>query len=405
MNLAMFHDWIIWRDSQGYFLDDAFIRFVTAFDRDFDRITFWGRVADSGDERSGRGQREIAYPLDSRKHQVCPFPYYSDIYSLYTRGPVILPQIWRSLKQNLDQWDLVWLPAPHPIGVMAACLCRRKNKPFFFLVRQNLTEQVRHRCRGARRTISIFLVHLLEWLSQRISRQALIFTVGQEMLSRYRENHPLSFPVIISLVSGQDLQNLEAEYRPGPPLLHEPIRLLSAGRLDPEKGLPYLIQAVDRLLKEEKRQISLTIIGRGKEEPLLRQEAEKRGLAAAVKFAGYVKHGPELLSRFREHDVFVLPSLTGEGLPQTILEAMACKLPVIATSVAGIPCFIRDKINGLLIPPADSHALCRAILTLADDAVLRSRIIDGGRQTIASHTLEAEKEKMMIQIRKYLLRP
>jgi len=432
MNLAMFHDWIIWKDEQGYFLDDAFSKFVTAFDQDFDRITFCGRVARS---EVNRYERARLYPLNPDKHQVCPFPYYANIYSLYTKGFFILPQVMSILKKNLSQWDLLWLPAPHPIGVMAACLCRQKNKPFFFLVRQNLKEQVRHRCGGGKRTVSMLLVHLLERLSQRLSRKALIFTVGQELLVQYRQRNPLVFPVIISLVSERDLMAAFPQDPRQPGVIAEqpdgiikqsdgliikqansltrqqhglikrsdgPVRLLSVGRLDPEKGLIYLIQALDDLLRREKRDVSLTIIGRGKEESFLRQEVGERMLEGAVRFLGYVNHGPELLNHYRNHDLFILPSLTGEGLPQTILEAMASRLPVIATAVEGIPYFIQDRTNGMLIPPADSKALCQAVLALADDETVRSRIIDGGLKTVASHTLEAEKEKMMTLIREFL---
>jgi len=406
MNLAMFHDWIIWRDSQGYFLDDAFSKFVLAFDQDFDRITFCGRVAPAD------AQKARLYPLNPDKHQVCPFPYYDNIYSFYTKGLFILPQVMSILKKNLDQWDLVWLPAPHPIGVMAACFCRQKNKPFFFLVRQNLKEQVRHRCRGINQKVSMSLVHLLERLSQRLSRKALVFTVGQELLAQYRKRNPFVFPVIISLVSERDLlADFPQDSRDG--LIKQPdglirpsaapIRLLSIGRLDPEKGLTYLIRALDDLLRREDREVSLTIIGRGKEESLLRQEVRERGLEDAVQFPGYVSHGPELFNYYRNHDLFILPSLTGEGLPQTILEAMASRLPVIATAVAGIPYFIQDRTNGMLIPSADSKAICRAILAVSDDEAVRNRIIDGGIKTVASHTLEREKENMMALIRKFLL--
>lgn len=389
MNLAMFHDWIIWKEGTQYFLDDAFIKFVTAFDRDFDRIIFCGRVASS---RPGTN----LYPLNPDKHGICPFPYYESIYSLYRRGVFILPKIIHTLKKNLDQWDLLWLEAPHPIGIMAAYLCQRRHKPFFFLVRQNLPEQVRHRSRGAKRLVSIFFAHLLERLSQHLSRQALTFTVGQEMFRRYKNRHLPVFPMIISLISEQDLK-----CAPPPKPRSESIRLLSIGRLEPEKGLSCLIQAAGRLV--EKKKVSLTIAGTGSEEPFLRQEAHNRGLSQVVRFPGYVKNGPELLALYRDHDYFIIPSQT-EGLPQTIMEAMACKIPVIATAVAGIPYFIQNTINGMLIPPADPEAICRAILTLEDNNMLRSRIINEGMKTVASHTLEKEKEKMMIQIRKLLLR-
>ena len=393
MNLAMFHDWIIYKDRTGYYLDDAFSKFVTAFDQDFDNLIFCGRVVT---KKAGTN----IYRLNSAKHRVCPFPYYKDIYSLYTRGVFILPQIMDRVKKNIDQWDVVWLEAPHPIGIMTAWLCQRRHKPFFFLVRENLHERVRHRTRGAKRTVSLFMVQLLERFSQKLSRGALTFTVGQEMLRRYQRKHCPVAPVIISLISEQDVL-LDIPQKPG--TLEGPIRLLWVGRLDPEKGLMYLIEAVDRLVHREKKQILLTIVGKGKEESFLKQEVQRRGLSQRVCFPGYIKNGPDLLHLYREHDLFVLPSLTGEGLPQTILEAMACAIPVIATRVEGIPYFIRDRANGLLIPPADAGAIFQAVLTVTNNDTLRNQIIKGGLKTVRSHTLEIERSKMMDQMRRFLL--
>jgi len=253
----------------------------------------------------------------------------------------------------------------------------------------------------------MLLVHFLEGLSQRLSRKALVFTVGQELLSQYREKSPFVFPVIISLVSEHDLKYGSLQDRlPQSGLFRRqtdgPLRLLSIGRLDPEKGISYLIGALDDLLRRGKRKVSLTIIGRGREEPFLRQEIRERGLESAVQCMGYVGHGPELFNHYRNHDLFILPSLTGEGLPQTILEAMASGLPVIDTAVEGIPYFVHDRVNGMLIPPADSKAISQAVLAVADDEDLRNRIVDGGLKTAASHTLEKEKEKMMTLIRTFL---
>ena len=182
------------------------------------------------------------------------------------------------------------------------------------------------------------------------------------------------------------------------------VKLLWIGRLDPEKGLEYLIEAVDRLVNREKKNFSLTIVGKGKEESFLKREVHKRGLSKRVYFQGYVKNGQVLFNLYREHDFFILPSLSGEGLPQTILEAMACAIPVIATRVEGIPYFIQNRSNGLLIPPADAGAIFQAVLRLMDDETLRNQIIEGGLKTVRSHTLEIEKGRMMDQIRRVLLR-
>ena len=78
-------------------------------------------------------------------------------------------------------------------------------------------------------------------------------------------------------------------------------------------------------------------------------------------------------------DMFVLPSL-GEGIANTILEAMACGLAVVATDVGGNPELVQHGFNGLLVPAADPQALADAIVKLADDADLRLAMGKAGRQ-------------------------
>ena len=78
-------------------------------------------------------------------------------------------------------------------------------------------------------------------------------------------------------------------------------------------------------------------------------------------------------------DMFILPSL-GEGIANTILEAMACGLAVVATDVGGNPELIQHGCNGLLVPAADPQALADAIVKLADDADLRRAMGQAGRQ-------------------------
>ena len=396
MNLAMFHDWIIWKKGPEYFLDDAFVKFVLAFNQDFEKITFCGRVKASHEANS------LLYPLDSNRHQVCPFPHYNSIYSLYLKGFYIFPQVIKRLYHHLDQWDLLWLEAPHPISILAAFLCRLKGKPFFFLVRQNLKEQVRHRNTGLKRIISIILVYLLEGLSKKISKNSITFTVGEEMYRSYQKQKPFISPVLISLVSEKDLpddSSIKSDIKSD--FLHDPIKLLSIGRLDPEKGLQYLIDAVDGFLKRHKVNLLLTIVGKGKEEAKLKKKVKEKGLTKHIRFLGYIKNGPDLYHLYQHHDFFVLPSLTGEGLPQTILEAMAWKIPIIATCVEGIPFLVHHQSNGWLIPPANSIAITEAINSLRNNNTLRKKIIAGGVKTIYSHTMEKEKEKMMIQIQNF----
>ena len=86
---------------------------------------------------------------------------------------------------------------------------------------------------------------------------------------------------------------------------------------------------------------------------------------------------------YQNAHMFVFPSHY-EGLPGSLLEAMSCKLPIVATKVPGNIELIEHCVNGILVPPKNAHALKEAILTLLDDADMRNKLGDKARDTIIS---------------------
>ena len=80
-------------------------------------------------------------------------------------------------------------------------------------------------------------------------------------------------------------------------------------------------------------------------------------------------------------DVLVHPSLR-DGMPNAVLEAMACSVPVIATPVGGVLDVVKDRENGMFVPVNDVEALCQAVETVMSDESLRNRLIQSARQTI-----------------------
>jgi glycosyltransferase involved in cell wall biosynthesis len=97
-----------------------------------------------------------------------------------------------------------------------------------------------------------------------------------------------------------------------------------------------------------------------------------------VHFLGFRSDVAEVLNAF---DVFVLPSLY-EGLPNAVLEAMACGLPVVATKVDGTPEAVIDGQSGILVPPADPKRLEEALVRVLSDAPLRRRLGRGARKRV-----------------------
>jgi glycosyltransferase involved in cell wall biosynthesis len=151
------------------------------------------------------------------------------------------------------------------------------------------------------------------------------------------------------------------------------------GRLVADKGLATLLRAA-RAVAAARPTFRLAIAGDGPCAADLRALAADLGLAGVVDFLGAVRDVPGLLAR---GSLFVLPSLT-EGMPLTVLEAMARGLPVVATSVGGTPEAVADGETGLLVPPGDAAALAGAVLRLhADPERARQMGLAGRRRAEA----------------------
>lgn len=164
-------------------------------------------------------------------------------------------------------------------------------------------------------------------------------------------------------------------FSPGPsrtPREPGPLVVCAVARLIEIKGLQHLIDAVAQAPEAVRRRIRLRLCGVGTYENELRRRAQAAGLEAQVEFAGLVPY-EQIPDELRAADVFALPSLQ-EGLPLSLLEAMASGLPVVASAVGGIPTVIRNDANGLLVAAGDVAALRDALVRLADDPALRTRL-------------------------------
>ena len=131
------------------------------------------------------------------------------------------------------------------------------------------------------------------------------------------------------------------------------IRVLTVSRIDPRKGLRVLPEVVAALARRGIN-ASLDIVGPAVGRP---GEDERRSSSAMPTSAAVGEHvrllGPvpldQLLPLYRNYDLFVLPTLPGEGIPRVLLEAMTAGVPIVTTQVAGIPSLIEDEVNGLLV--------------------------------------------------------
>ncbi|NNN08267.1 MAG: glycosyltransferase family 4 protein [Acidimicrobiaceae bacterium] len=155
-----------------------------------------------------------------------------------------------------------------------------------------------------------------------------------------------------------------------------PLRVLAVGRLVAKKGYPVLLEAL-KIMGDAERLVRCTIVGAGTDRDQLVALTAELGLTGSVEFVGSQTH-QEVAERFHHADVFVQASVVlangdRDGIPNSLLEAMASGLAVVASDVAGIPEVVTPEC-GLLVAPGDSTLLAAGLVRLADDAVLRSQL-------------------------------
>lgn len=155
--------------------------------------------------------------------------------------------------------------------------------------------------------------------------------------------------------------------------------LLLGARLEEQKGISYLLQAVAELAPSRPK-LHLAIGGIGSLREMLGAEAERLGISERVHFLGVRLDMPRLLAAA---DVFVMSSVW-EGLPMIILEALAARCAIVSTAVGGVPSAVIDGETGVLVPPRDPSALAKGIAKILDDASLRARVVANGRKLFES---------------------
>lgn len=166
-----------------------------------------------------------------------------------------------------------------------------------------------------------------------------------------------------------------------------------AGRLVPEKRVDHLLKMWDSI-RAKFFDAYLLILGDGAEESRLREMS-----ISGVQFAGRVN---DAASYFQAADIFVLPSST-EGLSNSMLEAMSCALPVLATKVGGAPDVIEHNVHGYMIPPDDTAALQKGLETLLADKSLRLRLAAAARKrTLSDFSLDSVAERLSTLYRRLL---
>lgn len=171
--------------------------------------------------------------------------------------------------------------------------------------------------------------------------------------------------------------------------LEPPYRLLAVGRFCRTKGFDVLIDAC-ALLARRGFPFQLTLVGAGLPLPtaLIRRRIRIHGLRARVFLPGFVSHD-RMSELYAATDIFIMPSVVHpsgdrDGIPNVIMEALAHRIPVVATDVCGIPEVVEDGVTGRLVAQRDPEAIADAVMALAGDRQAALAMAEEGKKRVAA---------------------
>lgn len=372
MRLGVFYDMPYRADGDAITAAVPVIRFITSLPPRVDEIVLFGRL----DPVPGR----FTYVLPDEHVRLVPLPFYSSIFDL----PAMLralPGSVRRFAAELPNVDAVWIFGPNPMSITLALVALAKRKRVFLGVRQDYPEYIAARLPSPRWRWALPVANLLEHVFRLIARRVPTTVEGEQIAANYRGGRAPVLSGGFSLIRCDELVPVEEALARS---WDGEIKLVSVGRIDPEKNPLLMLDIVERLGPRWR----LAVVGDGPLLEEMRSAVAERGLGDAVELLGYVQNGEPLWNVYRSSHAFLHVSLT-EGHPMVFFEAESTGLPIAATDVGGVPAALGSGERGLLFPPRDAPAAVAAIERLAADSELRERLIRAGMAHAEAHTMEA----------------
>ncbi len=355
-----------------------FLRFVHEVGGHADRLIVFGRRA--------TGERAADHPMPVPSELVA-LPHYRSLRDIRGLAGATVGSA-RAMWRGLDHVDTVWVFGPNPFGLLLVALARIRRRRIVLGVRQDSLAYFRSRLPSRRWLPALAPAWLLDRAFRLAARRLPVTVVGERLADAYGAPRPGVLSMTVTLIRDADIATGSRQA-----LLRAPVRLLTVGRLDPEKNPFALIEAMHRLNTDHPGRYVLEWMGGGSLEDDVRRRVDELGLGDAVTLTGHVPFGPDLLARYRAADILVHVALT-EGFPQVLMEALAAGLPIVATDVGGVRAGLDEGRLALMIPPADVSAIVDAVVRLDDDANLRSRLSAAGVARARALTLDAEAARV-----------
>jgi len=377
--------WIdtVYREQGGRVLTDEncyqFLRFACSVGERFDELVLFGREAPEG--------VPTRFELPGEDNRLAPLPYYSslrDVSGVLRALPRLAGAAWR----GLGRVDVMWVIGPYPFSGIFVLLGLLRRKRVVLGVRQDTMQYYRQRLPHRALLPLLGPLWLLEASFRLMARALPITAVGDAIARRYGAPREGVLEYVTALTRADEVAERVPEHD-----WSRRLRLLSVGRIEPEKAPLLMVEALAELERRRPGRYSLTWAGTGRLAEAVRTRAEELGVGALVELPGYVSYEPDLRRLYQQVHMLVHVALT-EGLPQVLLQAMAAGTPIVASDVGGVRAALDGGAAGLVVPPADASALVRAVEEMADDTSARERRVQRGLELARNRTLEGESGRV-----------
>ena len=387
MTLGIVYHMPFWRDADGTLREreGSFARYVDSLAPYFDEISLCVPVLQ---QPEGEGTA-----IRSSNVRLAPLPPFEGPAQFYPRLAAVLPRLVRWTRRT----DVIHGRLPTPAAIFAVMIGRWFRRPTFVLIVGDLRAlQPSMPYRGLKRLLwrayTAFEERNVQWIADR----SLTFVNGGALAAKHSRSGQRVIETTTTTIHEGDIASRADTCAGGR------VRALVVSRIDPRKGLRVLPQTT-RQVVDAGIDLTVDVVGPlvgapGREEQsVIVGDARTLGVAGRIVFEGAVPLD-RLLPMYASYDLFLLPTLPGEGIPRVLLEAMSAGLPVVTTRTAGIPGLVQHDINGLLVDSPSAEQFAAAILTLIRDGARRRRLIANGYATARAHTLQTQAASMMAAV-------
>ena len=377
LSILIFNDFLFHRKGNSIYTDDSHIIFSDLVGNNFKEKTFLGRINQDKTEKR-------LHKTSLSSSDFIEIPYYSNLKNFPFLSISKTFQLFKKIKHVITKNDILWLAWPHPISLLIVFLQIRKKKKIVLNVRCDLAELVKIRYKGIFRFLASGFIRISNGFLTFFLKDSIVLATGSELKEIYAEFSPNTYAIKDTIISNSIFLMPDRE-------TFDSINLLFVGRLETEKGIEYLLEAIP--LIQKKHPVTLNIIGEGINEAALIALSRKLKINDSVIFYGHIPFGEELFNHYINSDVFVLPSLS-EGLPRVINEARGFGLPIVCTNVGGIKTELKDQEDCLKVKVKSPEDISRKIIALIENRKLYKNISNNLYNESLTNNIEHQSAKV-----------